>query len=336
MTNWLHTQFVGRYPALNYPTSTPTGFRGALTGTGIYFTFADSINAASPDVVKPNPLPSVTGSVGTNTARYAYFYNVHASTPLDSGAGAAWNGARYNVVFYPFDWADALQTVGTRDGETISPNVSGTTRFLKGALDFLKSFGGTVLPVEFTAVTGKAEVSGNRIDWTIAAQQNVDRYEVEEANGNQFSWVGTVKATSSSSYSFLHSADAALETGKTYTYRVAAIDLDGAKTTSTTVNVERGETGAIFSVAQNFPNPFGSSTTVAYTTPEQGTVSIRVLDLTGKTIAVIAENQTIGGGRHEFKLDANGLSSGTYLYEVSFTNSNGETSVERMKMSLSK
>jgi hypothetical protein len=334
MTSWMHTAFVGRYPVLNFPTASPTSFNGVLKGTGVYFVFADSILAGSPDVVKPNP---ITGTVGTNTSRFAYYYPLHGATPSDSGAGTAWNGATFNIVFYAFDWADAVQTVGLRDGEIAPVNVSGTTRFLRGALDFIKSFGGIVLPVEFTAVNGTAKTDGNLITWSVAGQKDIDRYEVELQSADQtWNWAGTVKSASSDNYSFLHATDAALETGKTYSYRVTAVNLDGSRQSSSVVNVDRTAAGASFALGQNYPNPFTASTEISYTTPENGTVSIRVLDLTGKVVAVALEGQSVTAGQHSVRVDANELSSGTYMYEVSFTNAHAETSVLRGKMTLNK
>ncbi|MBS1903769.1 MAG: T9SS type A sorting domain-containing protein [Bacteroidetes bacterium] len=334
MTSWMHTSFVGRWPVQNYPTASPNSYYGTAKGTGVYFVFSDSLWAASPDVIKPNP---ITGTVGTNTSRFAYFYPQHGSTPSDSGAGTAWNGANFNIVFYAFDWADAVQTVGLRDGEIAPVNVSGTTRFLRGALDFIKSFGGTVLPVEFTNVNGAAKTNGNLISWSVAGQKDIDRYEVEMlGSDNTWNWAGTVKATSTDNYSFLHSAESALETGKSYTYRVAAVNLDGSRQTSGTVNVERTAEGASFAVAQNFPNPFTVSTTIGYSLPEAGTVSIRVLDLTGKVVTVAVDGQSMTAGQHNFTFNANELASGTYIYEVSFTNADGQTSVMRNKMTLNK
>jgi hypothetical protein len=342
MLGWMHTRFVGQYAALNYPAASPNSYQGLLKGTGLYFVFADSLSNAvanlpnydvSPDVIKPTP---VTGTVGANTSRFAYFYTTHPSTPSDSGAGTAWNGAKFNVVFYAFDWADPDQTVGLRDGEIAPVNVSGTTRFLRGALDFIKSFGGTVLPVEFTAIHGEQQKDGNLITWSVSGQKDIDHYEVEVLGNDQWNWAGTVKANNTNNYSFLHSAESALEIGKTYTYRVEGVGIDGSRNTSNTVNVERTADGAAFTVAQNFPNPFSGSTVIGYTVPENGTVSLRVLDLTGKVVGTGLDNVAATAGQHSFKFNANDLASGTYIYEVSFTNSNGETSVLRSKMTLNK
>ena len=117
---------------------------------------------------------------------------------------------------------------------------------------------------------------------------------------------------------------------------MVAVDLDGSRNTSKTVNVERTATGLSFTIEQNRPNPFTASTVIGYTLPANGTVAIRVLDLTGKVISVGLDNESMTAGTHEFKFNANNLATGTYIYEISFTNANGETSVLRSKMTLTK
>jgi len=339
MTSWLHTQYAAQWPGLNWPVASPVQYRGLLNGVGNYFRFADSILSVSttlgggPNVIRVNPS---TGRVGDNISRIAYTYAMHPSSPLDSGAGTAWTGSTFNVVFYPFDWSDPLQTAGTMDNQTLPVNVSGTTRFLRGALDFIQSFRGIVLPVEFTDVKGTALQSGNEITWSVAAQKNVDHYEVEMLTGADWNFAGETKASAATDYSFLHTAQAAFEVGKTFTYRIVSVDLDGSRTTSMTTSFDRPIDGAEFALDQNYPNPFSPSTTLGFTLPENGNVSIRVLDMTGKVVATPVNGVDYSAGRAQVKFDAPNLASGTYIYELSFVNANGVVSKLSRKMTISK
>jgi hypothetical protein len=342
MSSWLHTQFVARWPGLNWPVASPVQYRGLLNGIGNYFRFADSILSVStnlesgsggPNVIKVNPS---TGTVGDNISRVAYTYALHPSTPLDSGAGTAWTGSTFNTVFYPFDWSDPLQTAGTMDNQALPVNVSGTTRFLRGALDFIQSFHGTVLPVEFTSVKGEALKSGNEITWSVAVQKNVDHYEVEMLTGADWNFVGESKASAATDYSFLHTAQVAFEVGKTFTYRIVSVDLDGSRTTSMTASFDRPVDGVEFSLDQNFPNPFHPTTMFGFTIPENGNVSLRILDMTGKVVATPLNGVDYSAGKAQVRFDAANLASGTYVYELSFVNANGEISKLSRKMTLSK
>jgi hypothetical protein len=323
LSQWLHTRYVARHPGLNYPSpGVATQHKGLLKGDGVYFTFNDEILSTSPDVVKRWP---VTGPVGEQVSRQAYSYAMHSATPLDSTAGVAWTQPEYNVVFYAFDWADPIQSAGYYDGQ-VAPNlVSGTTRFLRGAFDFIQSFRGTVLPVEFVSVEARQSKRGNELTWEVANETEVSHYAVELSSGEGWMTVGEVAASSSSRYSYTDSRSEAFTAGAMYTYRIASVDLDGSRQVSKTVTVGRTGSGLELILEQNYPNPAGDQTTIGFSLPEAGTVTLRILDLTGKVMRTEASELSLGAGKHEFGLDAGGLASGSYIYELSFTNAQGET-----------
>jgi hypothetical protein len=106
----------------------------------------------------------------------------------------------------------------------------------------------SVLPVDFIAVSAKAEGSSVRINWNVASEKNVARYEVERSgNGNNFDKIGSVNAANSSSYNF---TDAHPNTGVNY-YRIRSIDVNGSSKPSSVVTVKmNGESQ--FSI---YPNP---------------------------------------------------------------------------------
>jgi hypothetical protein len=328
MDQWMHTRYKAAHPGLNFPVSVPTLHRGLLKGTGVYFIFNDSISAGSPDVLTVYP---VTATVGSEVSRYAYNYNTHPATPLDSGAATAWTSPNFNVVFYGWDWADAMGTNPLTEAGNLT---SGTTRFVRGALDFIQSFKGTVLPVEFVNVKGAATATGNEITWQVAAQKNVDRYEVEVLSGDNWNFVGDVKATNTKNYSFIDNSASAFEV-KNFTYRVTNVDLDGARSSSPAVTFGRNADGLSLSLEQNFPNPFNGSTKINYTLPENGTVSIRVMDMTGKMVENLINAQELSAGKHDVTFTTN-AATGNYVYEVSFTNAAGETQRISKMMTLTK
>ena len=53
-----------------------------------------------------------------------------------------------------------------------------------------------VLPVTFMSISGTKTTAGNKIAWTVGAETNVNRYEIEESgNGKTFTLIGSVPAT---------------------------------------------------------------------------------------------------------------------------------------------
>ena len=71
----------------------------------------------------------------------------------------------------------------------------------------------------------------------------------------------------------------------------------------------------IFSLAQNYPNPFSSKTIIKFTLSEQENVVIKVYNVLGDEIKTIVDKQ-FTEGQHEVGFDAAGLSAGTYFYRL--------------------
>lgn len=70
-----------------------------------------------------------------------------------------------------------------------------------------------------------------------------------------------------------------------------------------------------FQVEQNYPNPFNPSTTIAFTVPTAGTVTVQVHDALGRLVTELL-NERMESGRHEVEWNAAGSSSGIYFYTV--------------------
>jgi beta-N-acetylhexosaminidase len=61
----------------------------------------------------------------------------------------------------------------------------------------------------------------------------------------------------------------------------------------------------------NYPNPFNSSTTIRFSLPREGTISLTVYDLLGRVVTRVAHSD-FARGVYEFRLDAP-VASGVYL-----------------------
>jgi hypothetical protein len=66
---------------------------------------------------------------------------------------------------------------------------------------------------------------------------------------------------------------------------------------------------------QNYPNPFNPSTTIRFTLPQSGPVSLEVFSAFGEHITtLIAED--LAAGTHQTEWDAHSLPGGVYLYRL--------------------
>ena len=70
-----------------------------------------------------------------------------------------------------------------------------------------------------------------------------------------------------------------------------------------------------FRLEQNYPNPFNPTTNIVYDVPEQSHVSMTVLDLLGRQVAIVID-QVQPAGRYKAVFDASALTSGAYFYRL--------------------
>ncbi len=70
-----------------------------------------------------------------------------------------------------------------------------------------------------------------------------------------------------------------------------------------------------FSLSQNYPNPFNPSTTIIYTIPEDGMVSLSVFDMLGRTVAEPV-NGYLRSGSYQLQWNAPSIASGIYFYRL--------------------
>ncbi|MGE5681106.1 MAG: YCF48-related protein, partial [Bacillota bacterium] len=83
-----------------------------------------------------------------------------------------------------------------------------------------------------------------------------------------------------------------------------------------------------FDLMQNYPNPFNPATTIKYTIPAEGKVSLKIYNVLGKEVAQLI-NQNQSAGQHSVSFNASELSSGVYFYQLTF---GSNVSVKKMML----
>ncbi|HJY63834.1 MAG TPA: S8 family serine peptidase [Ignavibacteria bacterium] len=89
---------------------------------------------------------------------------------------------------------------------------------------------------------------------------------------------------------------------------------------SVTTGIGNTENPLVFSLRQNFPNPFNPTTIINYSLAKKSHVVVRVYDAIGRELAVLLNN-TRDPGNYQIEFDANfykglTLSSGVYFYKL--------------------
>jgi Secretion system C-terminal sorting domain len=174
--------------------------------------------------------------------------------------------------------------------------------------------GNIVIPVELVEFTGKAQGSKNALNWNTASERNANAFIVERsADGEKgFKSIGTVKASGTSStpqyYAFLDENPLPVSY-----YRLLQVDFDGKEALSKVVTVQRKDRKLAFDKA--FPSPVSNELTVQYSTERAGAVSLRVVDVFGRS--VLEQNLVATEGSNVSKLAMDKLSAGAYILMLS-------------------
>jgi hypothetical protein len=70
-----------------------------------------------------------------------------------------------------------------------------------------------------------------------------------------------------------------------------------------------------YRLEQNYPNPFNPSTTIQFSLPRSGFVTLKVFSILGEEVATLASEE-LPAGRYTTRWNANGLPSGVYFYRL--------------------
>ncbi len=177
------------------------------------------------------------------------------------------------------------------------------------------------LPVELTSFEYKQSGAALILNWETASEVNNFGFEVErkpskENKNNKAGWSklgfiqGAGTTTLPQSYQF---RDENILPGK-YLYRLKQIDLDGKYEYSDEIEAIV-ELPLIFSLEQNFPNPFNPATKIKYSIPAGQKVELKIFDLLGREITTLV-NEYKSAGHYETEFNGEYLSSGIYLYRL--------------------
>ena len=188
--------------------------------------------------------------------------------------------------------------------------------------------GASPLPVELVSFNAIAKGNSAQLSWATATEVNNYGFEIEriplgfavspitKEDKGGFQKVGFIEGagTTNSPRDYLF-VDHNLRSG-TYGYRLKQIDRDGKFEYSQKVEVTIAGASKVFALMQNYPNPFNPSTTIEFTLPEDGRVTLRVYDVLGKVVATLVDGELKAGSVHRATFDASRISSGIYFFRL--------------------
>jgi len=73
---------------------------------------------------------------------------------------------------------------------------------------------------------------------------------------------------------------------------------------------------AKFTLSEAYPNPFNPSTNVKFSIAKAGNISLKVYNITGELVKVVADNVYREAGEYQYTLNMSNFSSGVYFYTL--------------------
>jgi len=226
------------------------------------------------------------------------------------------------VSYYKFD----EDRVGLSSGNCVDSKGSNTAPN-NGATWFANN--DLALPVELTSFTALPAREGNKVElhWVTASELDNLGFEIVRREGTGQPWQviasyatfpqlkGQGTVSHETRYDF---TDPAVE-NKAYQYCVVSVDVNGDREYSQVVDISLANfTASDFTLYPAYPNPFNPSTVITYYLKEEANVSLRVIDVNGRTVRTLSDGivQTAGSYSLTWEGYSDGgtrISSGVYF-----------------------
>jgi hypothetical protein len=84
---------------------------------------------------------------------------------------------------------------------------------------------------------------------------------------------------------------------------------------ATPTGISNNEIPVGFRLEQNYPNPFNPSTTIEFSLPSKGNVTLKIYNVHGQEVAALI-NGEYSAGIHSINWNASGFASGVYFYSL--------------------
>jgi len=272
--------------------------------------------------------------------RVVYFFDAQMGIAqggeVNSSLGGIWESTDGGE-----NWNEAVNTgleMGSIDWQRVSPDsidiwsVGYTSTGGYHSDVYKKRIGFSVVPVELTSFNAEVENGNVQLRWQTSTETNNKGFEVERcskssAQSRQWTNIGFTggfgTTTEEHTYTFTDKKTSA----GTYLYRLKQVDFNGSFEYSPEVEITV-DSPLGYSLDQNYPNPFNPATSIKYSIPESGIVTLKVYNTLGQLTAVL-ENGYKPAGTYNLSFNGTKLSSGIYYYTLE---SGGRMMVRKMML----
>ena len=266
-----------------------------LANSGYNITFITNNNVSVQhnivDFLAPNQSDTFVMQVNSATnSAYSFSFDNINQIPL--------NKMVFLKDLYSNSWTDLR--ANNNYAFTINNNLSSTygNRFLLIITDNYNP-----LPVHITAFKGERKQHINQLSWNVAQEKNIAYYQVQRSiNGNDYTDIGVVKATNSSTAQlYLFNDENATDLDVAY-YRLKVIEQNGNSNYSNTVVIHNLK--QIASSINVYPIPTKDWINIE---TQEAILNVKIHDVRGKVVSEI-------NGQN--KIDIGQLRTGVYIMKV--------------------
>jgi Right handed beta helix region/Secretion system C-terminal sorting domain len=164
-------------------------------------------------------------------------------------------------------------------------------------------------------IVREEEVVG--IFWEARNEDDLVSYVIERStDGDAFESIGVVErsGTSTASSEYIWTDRSTPAGSNRLFYRLRSVYVDDSESLSHVVEVSIDGPGQ-FQLKQSYPNPTAGVARIGYSLSEAANVSIRLFDLLGREVAVLAKGLE-AAGEHEVTFDTSSIPAGLYIYRL--------------------
>jgi len=317
---------------------------------------AATITISSLDFTKT----SSSSATSSDISQFQLWHDVNNNGAWDSGIDTQLGLAQVGTVNPSFSgisfpttfgtWEFLLLTVdistGAEMSHTLGMEISQSSDFhlalsaddVIGTFPMPSSPGDHSLPVSFSSFTIMADNGSNHLNWITESEQNNAGFAVWRAESegldlrpaqDQFTrlahfeqyseLIGAGNSAQSHEYHFV---DVQIDPGAIYHYLLEAIDLDGSSEFyESWVAIESLSIPDNWELSQNYPNPFNPSTTIQFSLPEPGLVSLHIYNMKGELVNTLLNRESYNWGHYQLVWDGRNqygatVASGVYFYRM--------------------
>lgn len=193
------------------------------------------------------------------------------------------------------------------------------------------------IPVELNSFSVTAEEEIPVLRWTTASETNNSGFTVERSRDNQHSWesIALVKGAGTTTESQQYIFRDENSEGSDLAYRLKQIDHNGTFRYYGPVTVQLSSAPLQYLIASNYPNPFNPVTTINYSLPSAGTMSVMIYNSTGSLLHEELFSSS-GAATENLAWNAVNNASGVYYIHLSFSGTDGKKLSRTLKSILLK